>query len=166
MIQGIAPGPNVVKEQPALFWGVIASMWIGNAMLIVLNLPLVGLWVKMLQIPYRVLLPAIVAFSMIGVYTVNNSGFEVLLLALFGLVGYLFAKLGCEPAPFLMGFVLGALLEEHLRRALVFSGGNPAVFVTEPISAGLLVLTALILVAVALPAIVRKRREIFAEESK
>jgi putative tricarboxylic transport membrane protein len=164
MIQGIAPGPNVVKEQPALFWGVIASMWIGNAMLIILNLPLVGVWVKMLQIPYRVLLPAIVAFSMIGVFTVNNSGFEVCLLAGFGVVGYLFSKLGCEPAPFLMGFVLGALLEEHLRRALVFSNGNPGVFVTEPISAGLLALTVLILAAVALPAIVKKRTEIFAEE--
>ena len=125
MIQGITPGPNVVNEQPALFWGVIASMWIGNAMLIVLNLPLVGLWVTMLKIPYRVLLPAIVAFSMIGVFTVNNSGFEVCLLAVFGLIGYLFSKLGCEPAPFLMGFVLGALLEEHLRRALVFSNGRP-----------------------------------------
>ena len=124
MIQGITPGPNVVNEQPALFWGVIASMWIGNAMLIILNLPLVGLWVTMLKIPYRVLLPAIVAFSMIGVFTVNNSGFEVCLLALFGLIGYLFSKLGCEPAPFLMGFVLGALLEEHLRRALVFSNGR------------------------------------------
>jgi TctA family transporter len=164
MIQGITPGPNVVNEKPALFWGVIASMWIGNAMLIVLNLPLIGIWVKLLQIPYRILLPAIVAFSMIGVFTVNNSGFEVCLLAVFGLTGYLFSKLGCEPAPFLMGFVLGALLEEHLRRALVFSNGSPSVFVTEPISAGLLALTAIILAVVALPAIMRRRSEIFAEE--
>ncbi len=163
-ISAITPGPNVVNEKPALFWGVIASMWIGNAMLIVLNLPLVGIWVKMLKIPYRILLPAIVAFSMIGVFTVNNSGFEVCLLAVFGLTGYLFSKLGCEPAPFLMGFVLGALLEEHLRRALVFSNGSPSVFVTEPISAGLLALTAIILAVVALPAIMRRRSEIFAEE--
>lgn len=164
MIQGITPGPNVVKEQPGLFWGVIASMWIGNAMLVILNLPLVGLWVALLKIPYRVLLPAIVAFSMIGVFTVNNSGFEVYLLALFGLLGYLFSKLGCEPAPFLMGFVLGALLEEHLRRALVFSGGDPTVFITQPISAGLLAVTAIVLVVVALPLIARRRKEVFAED--
>ena len=164
MIQGIAPGPQVMNEKPQLFWGLIASMWIGNAMLIVLNLPLVGVWVTMLKIPYRILLPAIVAFSMIGVFTVNNSGFEVCLLAVFGLVGYVFSKLGCEPAPFLMGFVLGALLEEHLRRALVFSSGNPMVFVTEPITAGLLAVTALVLALVALPAITRRRREIFEED--
>ena len=116
-------------------------------MLIILNLPLVGIWVTMLKIPYRMLLPAIVAFSTIGVFTVNNSGFDVCVLAVFGLLGYLFSKLGCEPAPFLMGFVLGALLEEHLRRALVFSNGDPSVFVTEPISAGLLALTAIVLAA-------------------
>jgi TctA family transporter len=164
MIQGITPGPNVVNQQPAFFWGVIASMWIGNAMLIVLNLPLVGLWVAMLRIPYRLLLPAIVALSMIGVFTVNNSGFEVYLLAAFGLLGYLFWKLGCEPAPFLMGFVLGALLEEHLRRALVFSDGDPAIFVTQPISAGLLALTAVVLAIVAFPMIGRRRKQIFAED--
>jgi putative tricarboxylic transport membrane protein len=165
MIQGITPGPNVATAQPALFWGVIVSMWIGNAMLIVLNLPLVGLWVAMLRIPYRILLPAIVAFSTIGVFTVNNSGFEVCLLAVFGVIGYLFSKLGCEPAPFLMGFVLGALLEEHLRRALVFSGGDPTVFVTEPISAGLLLLTVLVLAVVAFPLIARRRTQIFSEEA-
>jgi putative tricarboxylic transport membrane protein len=164
MIQGITPGPNVVNQQPAFFWGVIASMWIGNAMLIVLNLPLVGLWVAMLRIPYKLLLPAIVALSMIGVFTVNNSGFEVYLLAAFGLLGYLFWKLSCEPAPFLMGFVLGALLEEHLRRALVFSDGDPAIFVTQPISAGLLALTALVLALVTFPMIARRRKEIFSEE--
>jgi len=164
MIQGITPGPNVATAQPALFWGVIVSMWIGNAMLLVLNLPLVGLWVAMLRIPYRILLPAIVAFSTIGVFTVNNSGFEVCLLAVFGVIGYLFSKLGCEPAPFLMGFVLGALLEEHLRRALVFSGGDPTVFVTEPISAGLLLLTVLVLAVVAFPLIARRRAQIFTEE--
>jgi TctA family transporter len=165
MIQGITPGPNVVNARPDLFWGVIASMWIGNAMLIVLNLPLVGMWVAMLRIPYRVLLPMIVSFSMVGVFTVGNSGFDVLLLGLFGLFGYFFSKLGCEPAPFLMGFVLGALLEEHLRRALVFSDGDPSVFFTEPISAGLLLVTAVILAIMAFPMIARRRKQIFTEES-
>jgi putative tricarboxylic transport membrane protein len=164
MIQGITPGPNVVNDQPELFWGVIASMWIGNAMLIILNLPLVGIWVTMLKIPYRMLLPAIVAFSMIGVFTVSNSSFDVYVLAFFGLLGYLFSKVGCEPAPFLMGFVLGSLLEEYLRRALVFSHGNPSVFVTEPISAGLLVVAVIVLALIALPSISRKREEVFEEE--
>ncbi len=164
MIQGITPGPNVVNDQPELFWGVIASMWIGNAMLIILNLPLVGIWVTMLKIPYRMLLPAIVAFSMVGVFTVSNSGFDVYVLAFFGLLGYLFSKVGCEPAPFLMGFVLGGLLEEYLRRALVFSHGNPSVFVTEPISAGLLAVAVVVLALITLPAIARKREEVFEEE--
>jgi TctA family transporter len=165
MIQGIAPGPNIVNNQPDLFWGIIASMWIGNAMLIILNLPLVGIWVTMLKIPYKILLPAIVVFSMIGVFTVSNSAFDVYVLAAFGLLGYLFSKVGCEPAPFLMGFVLGSLLEEHLRRALVFSNGDPSVFVTQPISATLLVVTVLVLAAVTLPAIKKKREEIFVEEA-
>ena len=165
MIQGITPGPNVVNTKPELFWGVIASMWIGNVMLIVLNLPLVGLWVKMLQIPYRILLPMIVSFSIVGVFTVGNSGFDVLLLGVFGLFGYFASKLGCEPAPFLMGFVLGALLEEHLRRALVFSGGDFSVFITEPISAGLLLATLLILALIGFPMIARRRKQIFTEEA-
>jgi putative tricarboxylic transport membrane protein len=165
MIQGITPGPNVVNARPELFWGVIASMWIGNALLVVLNLPLVGLWVTMLKIPYRYLLPMIVSFSMVGVFTVSNSGFDVLLLGAFGLFGYFFSKLGCEPAPFLMGFVLGALLEEHLRRALVFSGGDPSVFFTEPISAGLLVATLIVLLLIGLPLIARRRKQIFTEEA-
>jgi TctA family transporter len=164
MIQGITPGPNVVNEQPELFWGVIASMWVGNAMLIILNLPLIGIWVTMLKVPYRMLLPAIVAFSVIGVFTVSNSGFDVYVLAFFGLLGYLFSKVGCEPAPFLMGFVLGGILEENLRRAMVFSQGDPTVFVTEPISAGLLVTAVIVLALIALPAIARKRGEIFVED--
>jgi len=163
MIQGIAPGPNVVTNQPALFWGVIASMWIGNAMLLVLNLPLVGIWVSLLKIPYRILLPSIVAFSAIGVFTVNSSAFDLYVLVGFGLLGYLFSKLGCEPAPFLMGFVLGDLLEEHLRRAMVFSGGDATVFVTEPISGALLLVTVAVLAAVALPAIARGRQRVFVE---
>ncbi len=164
LIQGITPGPNVAVEQPALFWGLIASMWIGNAMLIVLNLPLVGLWVAMLKIPYRWMMPAIITFSTIGVFTVSNSGFDVQVLAVFGLLGYVLHKLGCEPAPFLMGFVLGPLLEEHLRRALVFSQGDPTVFVTHPISAVLLGLAVLVLALIALPGIARRREEIFVEE--
>ena len=166
MIQGITPGPNVVERT--------ARTVLGRDRLDVDRQrdadhpqPAAGRPLgAMLKIPYRVLLPAIVAFSMVGVFTVNNSGFEVCLLAAFGLIGYLFSKLGCEPAPFLMGFVLGALLEEHLRRALVFSSGNPMVFVTEPISAGLLAVTALVLALVALPAITRRRREIFEEDGK
>ncbi len=164
MIHGITPGPNVVRDQPDLFWGVITSMWLGNAMLIVLNLPLVGVWVWMLKVPYKLMLPAIVVFSTVGVFTVNNSGFDVFMLAAFGVLGYAFYKLGCEPAPFLMGFVLGDLLEEHLRRALVFSNGSPLTFLQHPISAGLLALTVVVLVIVSFPAIGKKRDEIFAED--
>ena len=164
LIQGITPGPNVVTDQPELFWGIVASMWIGNAMLIILNLPLVGLWVALLKIPYRLMLPAIIAFSTIGVFTVANSSFDVYVLAAFGLLGYVFHKVDCEPAPFLMGFVLGGLLEEHLRRAMVFSHGNPVVFLQHPISAALLVGALAVLALVALPGIARKRQEIFVEE--
>lgn len=164
LIQGITPGPNVVNQQPDLFWGIIASMWVGNAMLIILNLPLVGMWVAMLRIPYKIMLPAIVTFSVIGVFTVKNSGFDVEILALFGLIGYVLHKVGCEPAPFLMGFVLGNLLEEHLRRAMIFSRGDPLVFLEHPISAVLLAITCIVLALVALPAIARKREEIFVEE--
>jgi putative tricarboxylic transport membrane protein len=164
MIQGITPGPNVVREQPDLFWGLICSMWVGNAMLIILNLPLVGIWVTMLKIPYRVMVPIIVAFSTIGVFTVSNSGFDVYVLAFFGLLGYVFHKVGCEPAPFLMGFVLGDLFEEHLRRAMVFSNGDATVFLTQPISGSLIALTAIILVIITRPAISRRREEIFVED--
>jgi TctA family transporter len=154
-----------VRDQPALFWGVIASMWVGNAMLMILNLPLVGLWVSLLKIPYRLLLPAIVIFSAIGVFTVANNGFDVVILVLFGLFGYGLHRLGCEPAPFLMGFVLGGPLEEHFRRAMVFSDGDPSIFITQPISAGLLAAAALVLVMVSLPAITRKRDQIFTEDA-
>jgi putative tricarboxylic transport membrane protein len=161
MIHGIAPGPNMMTTQPSLFWGVIASMWVGNAMLILLNLPLVGLWVAMLRIPYRILLPAIVTFSAIGVFTVSNSSFDVVLLAIFGLLGYGLHKLGCEPAPFLMGFVLGGPLEEHLRRALVFSLGDPTVFIRDPISGSLLAAALLVVIFAALPAMKRRRDAVF-----
>ena len=164
MIQGITPGPRVITDQPQLFWGVIASMWVGNAMLIVLNLPLVGLWVKLLRIPYLVMFPAIVTFSAIGVFTVQNNTFDLYVLAAFGLIGYLLHRLQCEPAPFLLGFVLGDLLEEHFRRAMNFSDQNPLVFFQQPISASLIVLAFIVLAFTMLPSIRKRREEIFVEE--
>src|SRR5438034_303049 len=159
-IQGIQPGPEVMTLRPDLFWGLIASMWIGNAMLVVLNLPMIGLWVKLLRVPYRFLFPAIMAFSAIGVYSVNNSSFEIYLTALFGVIGFMWIKLGCSPAPMLLGFVLGPMMEEHLRRAMLMSKGDPSVFVTRPISLGFIIATALILVVIVLPAVRSRRGEI------
>jgi TctA family transporter len=164
MIQGITPGPNVVHRQPELFWGIIASMWIGNLMLVILNLPLIGIWVSLLKIPYRILMPSIVAFCMIGVYTVENSTSDVVVLAGFGLLGYLFYKLDCEPAPLLMGLVLGRLLEEHFRRAMNLASGDPMVFLTNPISATLLVVAVVVLLMMMMPSIMKKREQVFAEE--
>jgi TctA family transporter len=163
IIQGIVPGPNVAVEQPDLFWGIIASMWIGNLLLIVLNLPLIGIWVRLLRVPYHVLFPVIIAFSAIGVYSVKSNVFDLFAVAAFGLLGYVFLKLRCEPAPLLLGFVLGPLLEENLRRAMILGRGDPTVFLTRPISLGLLVLTALVLVVMALPRIRRRRDEVFVE---
>jgi TctA family transporter len=157
------PGPNVATDQPALFWGIIASMWIGNLMLIVLNLPLIGLWVKLLKVPYHVLFPVIMAFCSIGVYSVNSNVYDLYAVAAFGLLGYVLLKLRCEPAPLLLGFVLGPLLEENLRRAMILGRGDPSVFLTRPISAGLLVLTLLVLVLVLLPSVNKKRAEVFSE---
>jgi len=159
-IQGIQPGPEVMVTRPELFWGLIASMWIGNAMLVVLNLPMIGLWVKLLQVPYRFLFPAIMAFSAIGVYSVNNSSYEIYLTALFGVIGFMWIKLGCSPAPMLLGFVLGPMMEEHLRRAMLMSKGDPSVFVTRPISLGFIIATVLILVVIVLPAVRSRRGEI------
>jgi putative tricarboxylic transport membrane protein len=159
-IQGIQPGPAVMTQRPELFWGLIASMWIGNLMLVVLNLPLVGLWVTMLKVPYRFLFPAIMAFSAIGIYSVNNSAFEIYLAALFGILGFIWMKLGFNLAPMLLGFVLGPLMEENLRRAMLMSKGDPSVFVTRPISLGFMVATALILILMVAPAIRRRRHEI------
>lgn len=164
IIQGITPGPNVIREEPALFWGIIASMWIGNLMLVLLNLPLIGIWVKMLTIPYNVLFPAIIAFACIGTYSINLNAFDIYAIAFFGLVGYVLVKLGCEPAPLLLGFVLGPLLEEHLRRAMIISHGDPTVFLRRPISAGLLAAAAAALIVAVLPAIRRKRKDVFQEE--
>jgi putative tricarboxylic transport membrane protein len=162
-IHGIQPGPQVMTERPELFWGLVASMWIGNLMLVVINLPLVGMWVQLLKVPYRLLNLAIILFCAIGVYTVNNNAYEIMLTALFGLVGYAFIRLECEPAPLLLGFVLGPLMEENLRRSMKLSIGDPMIFVTRPISLGLLIAAGLLLVIVALPAIRGKREEVFKE---
>ncbi|SDL27141.1 tripartite tricarboxylate transporter permease [Paracoccus chinensis] len=163
IIQGIVPGPSVVTDQPQLFWGIIASMWIGNLMLVVLNLPLIGLWVKLLTVPYYVLFPIIMAMSAIGVYSVNGNPYDLFAVAFFGLLGYIMSKLRFEPAPLLLGFVLGPLLEENLRRAMILSRGDPTTFVTRPISAGLLVVSLIVLVLVFLPQIRKQRDEVFTE---
>src|SRR5438067_9507932 len=162
-IHNIQPGPQVMTSNPSLFWGLIASMWIGNLMLVVLNLPLIGMWIKLLTVPYRLLYPAILLFCSIGVYTVNNASFDVQQTAFFGLLGVVFAKLECEPAPLLLGFVLGPLMEENLPRALLLSRGDPFVFVQRPISAGLLIAAALLIVVIGLPNIRKKREEAFQE---
>jgi putative tricarboxylic transport membrane protein len=159
MIHGIVPGPQVMQERPALFWGMIASMWVGNLMLIVLNLPLIGLWVRMLMVPYRLLSVAILFFCCIGVYSLNNSANEVLFIAAFGLLGYLFLKLECEPAPLLLGFILGPLMEVYMRRTMLLSRGDPMVFLNRPLSLSFLLLAAALLVIVLLPNI-RKAREV------
>ena len=163
-IHNIQPGPQVMTSNPALFWGLIASMWIGNVMLILLNLPLIGIWVKLLKIPYRFMYPAILVFCCIGVYTVNNTVFDVYVTAAFGLIGYLFFKLGCEPPPLLLGFVLGPMMEENFRRALLLSRGDFTTFLTRPLSLGLLIAAALLVVIVALPAVKKTREEAFVEE--
>jgi TctA family transporter len=164
IIHGIVPGPNVIKDEPALFWGLIVSMWIGNVLLVMLNLPLIRIWVKLLTVPYHILFPAIVAFASIGTFSLNQNPFEVFAIAFFGLLGYVLVKLGCEPAPLLLGFVLGPLLEQHLRRALIISQGDPSVFVTRPISLVLLIAAILALVIAVLPTIRRKREVVFQEE--
>jgi len=164
MIHNIQPGPQVMTSNPELFWGLIASMWIGNLMLVVLNLPLIGIWIKLLQVPYRFLFPAIVLFCAIGVYTTNNTTFDIWMVAAWGAVGYVFIKLGIEPAPLMLGFILGPMMEENLRRALLLSRGDWSVLVTRPLSAGLLIAAALMLVVVLLPAVKAKREEAFVEE--
>ena len=165
IIQGVVPGPGVINNNPTLFWGLVVSMWVGNAMLLILNLPLVGLWVKLLQIPYSVLFPVIVAFCCIGVYSVDNSSFGVYQITAAGLLGYLLLKLECELAPFILGFILGPMIEENFRRAMLISGGDATVFVTRPVSATLLGLAALVLIVIMLPAVTRKRNEVFVEET-
>jgi putative tricarboxylic transport membrane protein len=163
ILQGIQPGPNVMTARPELFWGIIASMWIGNLLLIILNLPLVGLWAKILTIPYRYIVPAIGVFCCIGVYSVENNTADVLMMGVFGLAGYILMKLDCEPAPLLLGFIIGPLLEENLRRAMLIARGDWSTFVTRPVSLGLLIICALALVAVMSPMLRRKREEAFQE---
>jgi TctA family transporter len=163
IIQGIQPGPSVMTEQPALFWGVIVSMWVGNLLLVVLNLPLIGLWVRLVTVPYHLLYPAILVFCAIGVFSLNNNEFDVHLMAVFGLLGYVFAKLECEPAPMLLGFILGPMMEEYLRRALLLSRGDPLVLLRRPISATILAVAAVAIVVVLTPAIHAKREEAFQE---
>jgi putative tricarboxylic transport membrane protein len=162
-IHNIQPGPQVMTSNPQLFWGLIASMWIGNAMLVILNLPLIGIWIKFLTIPYRWLFPAIVLFCAIGVYSTNNNTWDIWMVAIFGVIGYTFIKLGCEPAPLLLGLILGPMMEENLRRAMLLSRGDWSVFITRPLSAGLLAAAALLVVIVALPAVKHKREEAFVE---
>jgi TctA family transporter len=163
-IHNIQPGPQVMTSNPELFWGLIASMWIGNLMLIILNLPLIGVWIKLLTVPYRYLFPAIVLFCAIGVYSTNNNTFDIWMVAIFGFIGYLFIKLGCEPAPLLLGFILGPMMEENLRRAMLLSRGDWSVFVTRPLSAGLLAAAVLLILIVMLPSIKSKREEAFVED--
>lgn len=163
IIQGIQPGPLVMTSKPDLFWGLIVSMWIGNLMLIILNLPLIGIWVKLLKIPYRLLYPAILSFCCIGVYSVNNAAVDVYLTAFFGLVGYVLVKLDCEPAPLLLGLILGPMMEENLRRAMLLSRGDPMTFVERPLSASLLAVAVFLLVLVFAPAVRKKREEAFQE---
>jgi putative tricarboxylic transport membrane protein len=163
IIQGIQPGPTVVTSQPALFWGIIVSMWIGNVFLVILNLPLIGIWVRMISVPYHLLYPVILVLCAIGVFSLNNSAFDVYLMALFGLLGYVFAKLECEPAPMLLGFLLGPMMEEYLRRAMLLSRGDPMTFLTRPISATMLALAVVALFLVLSPAFRKTREEAFQE---
>jgi putative tricarboxylic transport membrane protein len=161
MIHNIQPGPQVMTANPKLFWGLICSMWIGNVMLVILNLPLIGIWIKLLTVPYRVLYPAILLFCCIGAYSLNNNVFDVFMTIPFAILGYLFKKFDCEPAPLLLGFVLGKLMEEYLRRAMTISRGDPTVFFTRPLSLGLLIAAAVLLAIVFLPSISKKREEAF-----
>lgn len=163
MIHGVAPGPGVIKSNPQIFWGLVASMWIGNLMLLVINLPLIGIWVKLLSIPYRFLFPSILVFCCIGVYSLNNSVVEVGISVFFGAIGYVFRKFDCEPAPMLLGFVLGPMLEENFRRAMVMNQGNYRVFIERPICLGLLVATVGLFLVLLLPNFKKKREEVFQE---
>ena len=163
MVHGITPGPRVMTDRPDLFWGVVASMWIGNLMLVVLNLPMVGVWVKLLRLPYRMMFPMIVGFCCIGAYTINTNVTDIWVMAFFTVFGYLCLKLDCEPAPLILGFILGPMMEENLRRALLISRGDPGIFLQSPISVGFLIAAAGLLLIVAAPAIRAKREEALAE---
>jgi len=164
MIQGIQPGSAVMTSRPDLFWGMVASMWIGNAMLVILNLPLLPMWVKMLSVPYRLLYPAILMFCVIGVYANNNNATQMVIVAVFTVFGYALARLGCEPAPMILGFLLGPLMEENLRRSLVLSRGDPMIFFQRPISLTLLIMTACVVLLIVLPSFRKTREVAFQEE--
>jgi TctA family transporter len=157
LLHGIAPSPNLANARPELFWGLIVSMWLGNLMLLVINLPMVGLWVRLLAVPYRVLFPAILLFCCIGIFTVNNSTLDIMLVALFGIAGVVFAKLECPLAPLVLAFILGPMMEENLRRAMLLSRGDPTVFVARPISLALLVFALMLLALIVLPGFRRVR---------
>ena len=165
IMQGIAPGPNVISSKPELFWGIIASMWIGNVMLVILNVPLVGIWVKLLTVPYAVLFPSILAFAAIGVYSVSLNLYDLYTATFMGFLGYLFYRFDCEPVPLLLGFIVGPLIEEHFRRAMMLSGGDLMTFVERPISAGLLLVAAILVMILLLPSIASGRQKVFVEES-
>jgi putative tricarboxylic transport membrane protein len=162
---GIAPGPQVMTSHPGLFWGLIVSMWIGNLMLLVLNLPMLGIWVKMLSVPYRLLYPAIVILSCVGVYTLGSSTLSVVLLAGFGLLGLVLMKLDFAPAPLLLGFILGPMMEENLRRSMIMSKGDPSIFVSRPLSAVLLLVSALLIVSMFVPMVRSKKEEAVASDA-
>ncbi len=164
IIQGIQPGPTVVTNQPALFWGIIVSMWIGNVFLLILNMPLIGMWVRLIMVPYHLLYPAILMFCAIGVYSLNGSTLDVHLMALFGVLGYVFSKLECEPAPMLLGFLLGPMMEEYLRRAMTIARGDAMTFLERPLSATMLAMAVIAMVIVLLPAIRKTREEVFQGE--
>jgi TctA family transporter len=163
IIHGIQPGAAVMTKRPDLFWGMVASMWIGNAMLLLINLPLIGIWVRLLSVPYRLLYPAILLFCVIGVYSINTNVAQLVLTAIFAVFGYILLRFGCEPAPLVLGFILGPLMEENLRRSLVISRGDPMIFVERPISAVLLVMTLGVVATIVLPQIRRTRVEAFPE---
>lgn len=164
MIHNIVPGPEVMTKNADLFWGLVASMWIGNLMLVIINLPMIGIWVRFLRIPYAYLFPAILIFSMVGLYSINNDATPIMIAAGFGVLGYAFNRLGCEPAPLLLGFILGPMIEVYARRALLLSRGDASVFVTQPLSAALLIAAGLLLISVLSPVIRRKREEVFVED--
>ena len=162
-IQGIAPGTAIITDRPELFWGMITSMWIGNLMLVIINLPLIGIWVSLLKVPYRILFPCILVFCCVGAFSINNSTFLIFMMAGFAVLGYVFNKLGCEGAPFLLGFVLGPLMEENLRRSMVLSFGDPSIFVQRPISLAILVLSLGLVALIVLPQFRQTREEAFQE---
>jgi putative tricarboxylic transport membrane protein len=163
MIHGIIPGPQVMEQKPGLFWGMIVSMWVGNLMLVVLNLPMIGIWVRMLLVPYRLLAVAILFFCCIGVYSLNNSANEVMIITLFGVIGYAFMKLDCEPAPLLLGFLLGPMMEVYMRRTMLLSRGDPWVFLQRPLSLTFLAIAALLVLFIVLPNVRRARETAFQE---